>query len=282
MPHALLIISAHHHHKVVLSDAGVHQLLGYKSEEVLGSSFLCFCGPSTDDELLRSCLEGACHSRSSAVQLVLYTKDGVEKSFLVRMAPFRKSGRVSGCTMILSKSEAISMNRAVQQERDCAHLLLSADSPFTLKNINASFQCTFGSAATLAVQVGHPISMFRGRRSSVEEWSRPFLTAANGLVSESSIVYARTRDCPNQQFSLLCEPVAMQENGKIALNSATFLPKREFSSAIIPAGSRLDSILKMAPHAPHADPLHESVLEPASYPIGTDNFTPNSGPRKPA
>jgi hypothetical protein len=153
------------------------------------------------------------------VQLVLYVKDGGAKNILIRMAPFRESGRISGCTMILSESEAIPISRAVQEDRDCAHLLLSADAPFALKNINTLFHTIFGFAAILSV--GLPISTLRGRRSSVEEWSRPFLTAANGLASES-IVYARTSVCHDHPFKLRCEPVVLHENGKIALISATF------------------------------------------------------------
>ncbi len=216
---ALLIISAHCHRHIDLADDGVYHLLGYKSEEIIGRSFRCFCGPSTDETLLSLCLDGACRSSSSAVQLVLYDKDGGSRHLLVRMAPYRKSGRISGCTMILSESEAIPLSRAVQEDRDCAQLLLSADAPFALKNANAMFYSTFGFAATFSV--GRPISMLRGQRSSNEEWSRPFLTAANGLVSES-IVYARTSTLSDQPFKLRCEPVDFHENGKIALISATF------------------------------------------------------------
>jgi hypothetical protein len=227
----LLIVSVRQHHKVFLSDAGVYQLLGYRSDEILGQSFRCFCGPSTDETLLGLCLEEACHSRSLAVQLVLYVKDGVAKNILVRMAPFRESGRISGCTMILSESEAIPWSMAVQGDGDYAHLLLSADAPFTLKNFNALFHSIFGFAAALSA--GLPISKLRGRRSSLEEWSRPFFTAANGLVSES-IVYARTSVCPAHPFNLRCEPVVLLQNGKIAFISATFSPLEHSCATIDP------------------------------------------------
>jgi hypothetical protein len=219
-PHGLLIISVHYN--VCLSDSGVYRLLGYQPEEILGGSFRSFCGPSTDEKLLQLCLDGAFHdeSRSSAVQLVLYLKDGESKNILVRMAPYRKSGRIAGCTMILSESGAIPMSRAMDEDKGHAHFLLSADAPFTLKSFNALCHSTF--SYTAALSVGLPISRLRGRQSSFEEWSRPFLTAANGLVSES-IVYARTSDFPDQPFRLRCEPVVLHDNGKIALIRATFL-----------------------------------------------------------
>ena len=120
---ANLAIATERPYTIILSDAGVQNLLGYAPEDIRGRGLQLLHGPKTDPLLLHLAIEQAAQLRPSTVSVVLYDRLGLARSVACSLLPLcDPDGSPEACLLTLAASEVLTIADALC-EMPCAKVI---------------------------------------------------------------------------------------------------------------------------------------------------------------
>ena len=139
---------------ILAAEDGVEDVFDYHTKEIMGLSIFHLTGPNSDRNLLRSSILGILATELTAIQLVLYRRNGQDNKYMSSFQRhFHETGSIC-CQIHLKVSSGVTLQEAFE-ERILPHALVSSMYPHIINVMNEGFKTKFGR--TSKQTLGQPL-----------------------------------------------------------------------------------------------------------------------------